>query len=111
MGYKVTHGRIKEKYNPNPNAAERAFELHLYQQPCFGCRGHTHVAHHTRLEFEGKRWRRDHRWQLPLCNPCHADAHAVREADWLASIGKTPEHAIAYMNVQWGLSQRARHAA
>lgn len=106
MGYKVNHGRIKEKYNPNPNAAERAFELHLYQQPCFGCRGQTHVAHHTRLEFEGKRWRRDHRWQLPLCNPCHADAHAVREADWLASIGKTETAAIAYMNVQWGLSQR-----
>jgi len=106
MGYKVTHGRIKEKYNPQPNAAERLFEQHLYQQPCFGCGGQTHVAHHTRLEFEGKVRRREHRWQMPLCNPCHLACHKVREPVWLESIGKTESAAIAYMNVQWGLSQR-----
>jgi hypothetical protein len=105
MGYKVTHGRMKEKYNPNPNASERAFESHLSGLPCYGCGGPCHVRHHTRLEFTGKRWRRDHRWQLPLCNPCHKAAHDVREHIWLQSIAKTPEHAIAYMKAQWDASQ------
>lgn len=106
MGWSPNHGRMKPKYNPNPNAAERAFEAHLRDQPCFGCGGRCEEVHHTRLEFDGKVRRREHRWQLPLCSACHAAAHAVREADWLASIGKRPEQAVAYMNVQWGLSQR-----
>lgn len=106
MGWSPQHERIKPRYNPNPNAAERAFEAHLRDQPCFGCGGRSHVCHHTRLEFAGKVRRREHRWQMPLCNPCHAAAHAVREPVWLKSIGKTESAAIAYMNVQWGLSQR-----
>lgn len=106
MGWSPNHGRMKPKYNPNPNAAERAFEGHLRDQPCFGCGRQTHVCHHTRLEFAGKVRRREHRWQMPLCNACHLDCHAVRESVWLESIGKRPEQAIAYMNVQWGLSQR-----
>lgn len=106
MGWKPDHSRIKPKYNPIPNAQERAFEKHLEQEPCYGCGGRCEEVHHTRLEFEGKRWRRDHRWQLPLCSQCHRSAHAVREAVWLESIGKRPEQAITYMNVQWGLSQR-----
>lgn len=106
MGYKVTHGRMKPKYNPNPNAAERAFEAQLRDQPCFACGMRCEEVHHTRLEFPGKVRKREHRWQLPLCRQCHADCHKVKEPVWLESIGKTLGATVAYMNVQWGLSQR-----
>ena len=105
MGYKVTHGRIKEKYNPLPNASEARHESRLRELPCFGCGGPCQEVHHTRLQFIQKRFRRDHRYQLPLCKPCHDAAHEVREADWLASVGKSADQAIAFMTWQWHLSE------
>ena len=31
----------------------------------------------------GKRWRRDHEWGLPLCDPCHRALHAHgNEREW-----------------------------
>lgn len=110
MGWSPNHGRIKERYNPNPNAAERAFEAWLRDQPCYGCGRWGVEIHHTLLRFPEKRWRRDHRWQLPVCPQCHRGKEGIHgmgdEAAWLESIGKSEGSAIAYMNVQWGLSQR-----
>lgn len=110
MGFKVTHGRIKPKYRRNPNAAEKRHEAHLYEQPCYGCGRHGVELHHTLLEFDGKAFRRDHRYQLPVCAECHRGQNGIHgigcEVKWLESIHKSPEQAITYMTVQWGLSQR-----
>jgi hypothetical protein len=106
MGWKPDHRRIKEKYNPIPNAAEKRHEERMRADPCFGCGRNSGPLHHTRLRFPEKRFEdRDHRYQLPLCNECHAAAHAVREPDWLASIGRTEAEAIAYMLQAWAESE------
>ncbi len=104
MGYQVNHGRIKDKYRPEPNAAEKRHEARLREEVCFGCGDLSECTHHTRLEFAGKRHRRDHRFQLPLCNQCHLKAHAVREPDWLASIGMGETDAVIYMKQMWAES-------
>lgn len=86
MGFKVNHGRIKPKYSPKPNAEERRHEQRLYQKPCIGCGAFGVELHHTMLDFPAKRWRRDHRFQLPLCASCHRGRDGVHglgsEAQW-----------------------------
>lgn len=82
----------------------------MEQEPCFGCGRHGVELHHTMLTFPQKRWRRDHRYQLPVCSDCHRGPEGIHgigsEVKWLATVEKTEGAAIAYMNVQWGLSQR-----
>lgn len=104
MGWKPDHSRIKERYNPIPNAAEARHEGRLRETPCFGCGRNNECLHHTRLRFAEKRWTRDHRYQLPLCKACHAAAHAVREEKWLAAIGRGEAEAVAYMVQAWAES-------
>lgn len=86
MGYIVNHKRIKPKYNPQPNAEEARHETRLRELPCIGCGAWGVELHHTMLDFPGKRWRRDHRFQLPLCPSCHRGNHGVHgvgsEARW-----------------------------
>lgn len=111
MGYKVTHQRIKPKYNATPNAREKRHKRHVQGQSCFGCgKAPPNDAHHTLLAFEGKRWRRDHMWLLPLCHyGCHQGQRGVHgvgsEQAWLRSVGQTEAAAIAYMAWLWEQSE------
>lgn len=85
MGWKPDHGRIKPKYNPQPNAEERRHEDRLREMPCIGCGVFGVIAHHTMMKFPAKRWRRDHRFQLPVCEKCHVGKggiHDITEAKW-----------------------------
>lgn len=77
MGWKPNHGRIKPKYNPRPNAEEARHEQRLYQLPCIGCGRHGVELHHTMLPVPGKRFRRDHRFQVPLCPDCHRGTQGI----------------------------------
>lgn len=86
MGYVVKHGRIKPKYNPQPNAEERRHEDRLRELPCIGCGAWGVELHHTMLECPGKRFRRDHRFQIPVCPACHRGRNGIHglgsEAAW-----------------------------
>jgi hypothetical protein len=86
MGCQVTHGRIKPKYNPRPNAEERRHEERLEQMPCLNCGAFGVELHHVLQDFPGKRFRRDHRYQIPLCAGCHRGPYGVHgvgnEALW-----------------------------
>ena len=86
MGYIVNHRRIKPKYNPRPNAEESRHEQRLREYPCIGCGAWGVELHHTMLSFPGKRWRRDHRFQLPVCASCHRGSNGIHgvgsEAEW-----------------------------
>jgi hypothetical protein len=108
MGWSPNHNRIKERYNPTPNAAERRHEQHLEMLPCFGCGRFGGRCHHTMLKFPQKRWRRDHRYQLPICDDCHQGPNGIHgignEAKWLASIGKTEAEAISEVIGLWEIS-------
>lgn len=111
MGWKPNHKPMREKYNPVQNAAEKRHERHVQKQPCFGCGRLGSSAHHTMLEFDGKRWKRDHRWRLPLCWNCHQGPQGVHglgsERKWLASVERTEGEAIALMARLWGESDAA----
>ena len=80
----VSHGRIKERYNPVPNAAESRHEARLREMPCVACGGRCEEVHHVMQQFPGKRFRRDHRFQIPLCSFCHQLVHKGygSEAKW-----------------------------
>lgn len=86
MGYVVKHKRIKPKYNPQPNAEEQRHEERIRQLPCIGCGAWEVELHHTMLDFPGKRFRRDHRFQIPVCGSCHRGARGIHglgsEAKW-----------------------------
>lgn len=68
--------RIKEKYNPKPNARELRHHVRLCNLPCLACGGAGGVFHHLLSHATGKRWRRDHEFGLPLCDYCHRALHA-----------------------------------
>lgn len=76
MGYQVTHKRIKERYSRFPNAAERRHHERVCAMDCFACDGQGGVAHHMLQSSPYKRWRRDHRQVINLCDPCHRSLHA-----------------------------------
>ncbi|WP_160732377.1 hypothetical protein [Pelagerythrobacter marinus] len=88
------HGRIKPKYNPQPNSGEREHKAYVKEQPCYGCGIHGQSeAHHIMLDCPGKRWkRRDHRFLVPLCPDCHRGPEGVHgvgcEAKWCERNGK-----------------------
>lgn len=101
MGWKPDHKRIKPKYNPTPNAEERRHEERLEKLPCIGCGRRGGVCHHTMLTFPAKRFRRDHRFQVPVCNDCHLSIHKGREATWWAGKGWSEDRAAAYVQDLW----------
>jgi hypothetical protein len=103
MGWSPQHKPIREKYSPVMNAEEKRYQRHVRLQPCFGCGSLYTTAHHTLLRFPEKRWRRDHRFLLPVCAPCHTMIHDRygNEESWLALVGRKPEEAIAYMAQLW----------
>lgn len=112
MGWKPNHKRIKPKYDPNPNAEERRHEDDLKKLPCIGCGRRGGVAHHTMLSFPAKRWRRDHRYQVPLCDECHAGKDGIHgigsEAKWWARHGWSVEQAVGYIIGLWDARQVTR---
>lgn len=109
MGYSPPHRSIREKYDPRMNAAEERHRERVMERLCFGCGGMGGVAHHTLLRFPEKRWRRDHRMLLPLCDPCHRDLHGHYgdEEKWLAAWNRTKAEAIHEMQTLWAESQMA----
>lgn len=103
-------GRIKPKYNPQPNAVEARHEERLREMPCVGCGAWGVICHHVLAEFPAKRFRRDHRFQLPLCDPCHRELHAMAdEAAWAAMRGLRDTGEIA--QDLWALSEEAERRA
>lgn len=99
MGWSPAHGRIREKYNPVMNVAEKRHKARVQREPCFGCGSPFVQAHHTLLKFPEKRWRRDHMCLLPVCAACHAliHDHFGCEELWLDSIGIETDEAIGYI--------------
>lgn len=95
----VAHNRMRPKYNPVMNAAEKRHADKVRASECFSCGVRGVHSHHTLLKFPEKRWRRDHDWLLPVCEREHALIHDYfgTEEAWLDSIGKTPEEAIEHM--------------
>lgn len=82
----------------------------MREEPCFGCGRNAECLHHTMLRFAEKRWdRRDHRYQLPLCNSCHQGTNGIHgigcEIAWLERIGKTEAEAVAYLVQAWSESE------
>lgn len=77
MGWKPNHGRMKERYNPRPNAEERRHEQRLEQMPCINCGSTPVEVHHLMQDAPGKRWRRDHRFQIPVCADCHRGPNGI----------------------------------
>lgn len=115
MGWKPDHKRIKETYSPYLSAAEKRHEIRVKDEPCFGCGRYGCEAHHIMLPFPAKRWRRDHRYRLPVCPECHRGPEGIHgigdEAKWLASVGKTEGEAVAHVQQLWAASERAERKA
>lgn len=105
-------GRIKAKYNPQPNAAEARHEQRLRRMPCYGCGRFGVICHHAMLHFPEKRWRRDHRYQYPLCDDCHNGIHGSgSERKWLAEVGKSEAEAITFLLAAWEYSEACEERA
>lgn len=113
MGWKPNHGRIKPKYNPKPNAEEERHETRLYDLPCIGCGRFGVELHHTMMKFPEKRFRRDHRYQLPVCSECHRGPEGIHgignEAEWAEQMGLGDTGLIA--RLLWEDTQRAERRA
>lgn len=77
MGAPVNHGRMKPRYNPVMNAAEKRHKAWIKSLACIGCGGGPSDAHHTLLSIPGKRWRRDHEYLIPVCWCCHQGPNGI----------------------------------
>lgn len=102
----VNHGRIKERYSPKMTAREKRHKEFVKSQGCWGCGNRQADAHHWMGDAPGKRWRRDHQWQIGVCHyGCHQGPNGIHglgsERLWLESIGQTEEAAVAYMQWMW----------
>jgi hypothetical protein len=89
MGYEPNHKRIRERYNPTPTEREKRHHLRVMDLPCLVCLATPcGVFHHLLQNCAGKRWRRDHEFGVPLCDPCHRGLHANgSEIAWQGSFG------------------------
>lgn len=75
----MKQGRIREKYNPTPTAREKAFHLWVIGEgvcEC-GCGSDATEFHHILESHPLKRWRRDHRFGIPMFWRCHRALHAA----------------------------------
>ena len=117
MGWTPDHKRMRQTYSPILSAAEKRHEARVQTSLCFGCGtfGEGIEAHHLMLPFDGKRWRRDHRYRLPVCVACHRGQRGIhgfgREALWLSYVGKTLAEAIARVKELWCDSEAAERLA
>ena len=69
-------GRTKPRYNPKPNAKERAHHLRVMGLGCLVTGGDA-IAHHILQPCVGKRWRRDHAFVVPIAPHLHTELHDV----------------------------------
>lgn len=101
------HKPIRDKYNPMPNAKEKRFHLALMDMPCEACcKMPCGVVHHLLTDTPEKRWRRDHRMMIQLCDECHRDLHHDgNELEWCAMFGFDPVEVATY-NREWGKRQK-----
>lgn len=78
--------RIREKYNPEPTAREKAYHLWLMDTyPCVcGCGKQSTIVHHPLQEHPDQRWRRDHEYVVPMNGYCHFDLHDKHGSDGYA---------------------------
>lgn len=116
MGWKPDHKPIKDKYSPYLSAAEKRHEARVKDLPCFGCGSPWGCeAHHTMLKFPEKRWRRDHRFRLPVCRGCHRGTKGIHglgsEVEWLEGVDRTEAEAIAYILRLWAESEAEERKA
>jgi len=63
------HGRIKEKYNPNPNAAQKRYWDFVAKMGCLVC-GASPSIHHV-ISDGFKRLTKNHWHVTPLCHKHH----------------------------------------
>lgn len=97
----IKPGRIRETYSPVPNAAEKRHHLRLIELPCCcGCGAEPcGIVHHVLGYDHLKRWRRDHRFVVPIFHLCHTEAHkgeAAFEARHGINLGEiAQEHELA----------------
>lgn len=76
MGYSPPHRRMKEKYNPTPNARERAFHVWLIEEvPCVNTGMKAQCVHHPLMRHPAQRWRRDHEFVVPMTDAAHKALH------------------------------------
>lgn len=72
---KLNHGRIKKKWNPKPNAAEKRYHLWVISHGCI-VNGREAVPHHIiDIDIDGKRVSKDHWLVVPLSSEPHTDYH------------------------------------
>ena len=92
------HGRIKDKYNPEPTTRERGFHVWLMTNyACFcGCNQIAECVHHVLGSHPEKRWRRDHEFVVPATNDCHARIHAAGKEAKAFPTRDIPAMAAAY---------------
>ena len=79
MGWSPPHKRVKERYNPEPTAREKAYHAWLMEMfPCAcGCRSASTIVHHPLTRHPDQRWRRDHEFVVPMTAHCHKALHAM----------------------------------
>ena len=116
MGWKPDHRRIKPKYNPAPNAAEMRHKARVKQMRCMGCGKWPVDAHHVMGNVEGKRWRRDHRFLVPLCHDdCHQGPNGVhgigKEEDFCGKDLLAEARRLEAESVALGILPERREAA
>jgi hypothetical protein len=98
---KVSHGRIKERYNPTPTPAEKLHHLRLIALPCICCGRDGGIVHHVLTSHIEKRWRRDHEWVLPMNDDCHRSLHSHgKERLWCEDRGFDPVHEAAFLRLE-----------
>jgi hypothetical protein len=99
---KLRHvGRIKPRYNPTPNAKERAHHERLIAMPCICCDREGGVFHHLLSRAAGMRWRRDHEWGLPMRDECHRALHGYgNERAWFEPLGIDPVAAAEFLRME-----------
>lgn len=60
------------------------------------------------LDFPGKQFKRDHRYQIPVCPDCHRGPQGIHglgsEVKWWESIGFTRDRAVAKVIDLWAES-------
>ena len=79
----VPHGRIRQKYNAEPTAREKAYHRWLIDNElcCCDCGKAATVAHHPLTRHPLQRWRRDHEYVVPMNWSCHMDLHATGDEE------------------------------
>ncbi len=99
--------RIKEKYNPTPNAREKVFHVWLidnFDCAC-GCGAPANIVHHPLQRHPAQRWRRDHTFVVPMFWHCHVRLHACgSEEAFISGLDfATAAHGFRMIGIEQGM--------